>query len=219
MSFETEPGVIRSNERIADLGKTGTGKTTWILKRVWDPLESVVFYDWKNQHARGLNAPVLETLEEVREALFHEDPEKRVEKFVYVPDPFEKSVESFDQLCELIWRKGDIHLIADELKGVYQEGGGVKPISDHHEAIMTRGRARGIGMSNLSQRPKKIPLESISEAEHVVAFRLNLKADRDRLGEVFGREHTDKIRDLSGHEWLYYHESLPEPVVRDPITI
>jgi hypothetical protein len=219
MGFDTEPGVIRSHERIADLGKTGSGKTTWILRRVWDQLDSVIFYDWKDQHASDLPAPRIESLEEVRAALFAEKPAERVEKFVYVPPPFDKSTEKFDQLCELVWRKGNIHLIADELKGVYQEGGGVKPITDHHEAIMTRGRARGIGMSNLSQRPKKIPLEAISEAEHIVAFRLNLEADRDRLGEVFGKEHTDKIRNLSGHEWVYYHEALPEPVVRDPIQI
>jgi len=215
----TEPGVIKSNERLAVLGKTGSGKTTWALKRVWEPLSSVVFYDWKNQHAADLNAPVVESLEEVREALFAEKPEHRVEKLVYVPDPFEKSTEKFDQLCELVWRKGNTHLIADELKGVYQEGGGVKPITDHHDAIMTRGRARGIGMTNLSQRPKRIPLESISEAEHVIAFRLNLADDRKRLGEVFGSEHTHLIRELSGHEWVYYHEALDEPVVRDPIQL
>jgi len=215
----TEPGVIKSNERLAVLGKTGSGKTTWTLKRVWEPLDRVIMYDWKDQHADDLPAPRIESLEEVREALFAEKEEHRVEKFVYVPDPFEKSTEHFDQLCKLVWEKGDTHLIADELKGVYQEGGGVKPITDHHEAIMTRGRARGIGVSNLSQRPKKIPLEAISEAEHVVAFRLNLKDDRDRLGEVFGSEHTHLIRELSGHEWVYYHESLDQPVVRDPIPL
>jgi len=213
----TEPVSIRSNDRLAFLGKTGSGKTYAAKRLVWDPLDRVIFHDWKDQENEDLNAPVLRSLDDVHEALFAEKEEERLYKFAYVPDPTTDDYEEWEELCRLVFEKGDFHLMGDEIKGIYQKGNSVRPITDHHEAIMTRGRSRGVGITNVSQRPKKIPMEVISEAEHLFAFRLNLSDDRDRIGEVVGDEHKDQLADLTTGEFLYHYEGMDAPRRGGPI--
>lgn len=200
--------VIESNERVAVSGKTGSGKTYLAKKLIWNRFDRCIFYDWKWQHYKELNAPVVHTIEDVEAALTSEPV---VEKLVYAPK--RKGLDVWNRLCYLCWDHTNIHLIADELKGVYQQDGWVAGITDYHENIMTRGRQKGVGMTNLSQRPKGIPLECLSEAEHFFSFRLNLKADRDRIGQIVGSEHQEKTRELKGHEFLYYNTGMDSPKV------
>lgn len=204
--------TIHSNDRVAVVGKTGTGKTHLVRKLIWDRFNSVVFYDWKWQHYREMNAPVVHTIEDVEEALTGE-PE--VPRLVYAPK--RKGLDVWNYLCYLCWEHTNIHLIADELKGVYQQNGWVAGITDYHENIMTRGRQKGVGMTNVSQRPKGIPLETMSEAEHFFSFRLNMKDDRKRIGEIIGSENQHIPRELSGHEFLYYNTELDEPKICSPL--
>lgn len=213
----SESVTISSNDRIAVVGKTGSGKSYLARHLVWEPLDRVIFHDWKAQEHEDLNAPVLSTLDQVHEALFAESEEERLYKFVYVPEAGEHGLDAWDELCRLVYEKGDFHLIGDEIKGIYQQGNSVRPVSDHHEKILTRGRSRGVGITNLSQRPKKIPMECMSESEHVFAFRLNLADDRKRLGEIFGSEHEDRLRELDSHRFLYYRIGMDEPREAGPI--
>lgn len=208
---------IGSNDRISVVGKTGSGKTYLSKSLIWEPLDRVVFHDWKAQEHEDLNAPVLRTLDDVHEALYSEREQERVYKFVYVPPAGEHGLDAWDELCRLVYEKGDMHLIGDEIKGIYQQGGSVRGISDHHERILTRGRSRGVGITNLSQRPKKVPMECLSEAEHVFAFRLNLEDDRSRLGEIFGSEHGERLRELDQYKFLYYQIGMESPRVAGPI--
>jgi len=209
--------TIGSNDRLGFFGKTGSGKTYAAKRLVWEPLDRVIFHDWKAQEHESIDAPVLRTLDDVHEALFAESEEERLYKFVYVPEPGEHGLEAWDELCRLVYEKGDFHLIGDEIKGVYQQGNSVRPVSDNHEKILTRGRSRGVGATNVSQRPKKVPMETISEAEHLFAFRLNLSDDRDRIGEIVGDEHVDQLARLNTGEFLYYFEEWDEPRVSEPI--
>jgi hypothetical protein len=204
--------VIESNERVAVVGKTGTGKTTLVIELIWSQFDNCIFYDWKWQHYKDLNYPVVHTIEDVEKALFG-NPE--VPKFVYAPK--RKGLDVWNRLCYLCWKKTNTHLIADELKGVYQKNGWVAGITDYHENIMTRGRQKGVGMTNVSQRPSGVPLESFSEAEHFFCFRLNLRQDRKRIGEIIGSEHKHLAQELSGHEFVYYNTGMEGPEVCPPL--
>lgn len=208
----SEKVVIQSNDRVAVVGKTGSGKTYLVKNLIWERFNSVIFYDWKWQHYKELNAPVVHTIEDVEDAL--NDPQM-ANKFVYAPK--RKGLDVWNRLCYLAWEETNIHLIADELKGVYQQNGWVAGITDYHENIMTRGRQRGVGMTNVSQRPKGIPLETMSEAEHLFVFKLNLRDDRNRIGEIVGSEHQEQARTLSGHEFMYYNTEMDSPKVCPPI--
>jgi hypothetical protein len=50
--------------------------------------------------------------------------------------------------------------------------------------ILTEGRALGVGFLGIPQRPHRVPLTMISEAQHVVSFYLALAADVARMCEV-----------------------------------
>lgn len=207
----SEPFQINSNDRCAFVGKTGSGKTFAIKRLVWEPLDRVIFYDIKGREYQDLNAPVLETMDEVREALFPADESEELRKFVFRPR--RPSFEQFDQLCQLVYERRNQHLIADELKTIYQGRGS---LSEFHNLIMTNGRSYGVGMSNATQRPKRIPIEALSEAEHVFTFKLKVRDDRDRMAGIYG-DTADAARDLSGYRYIYDHDALQEPKVCQPL--
>lgn len=213
---ESEPHVIRSNDRVGLVGKTGVGKSEAAKKLVWEPLDDVVFYDMTGEEEAALDAPTLWTLEEVREALFPDDPEETLSRFVYSPEV--PTIEGFEELCRLCYEFENIHLIADELMLVYRSGNSVKPTTDHHLKILTNGRKKGVGMTSATQRPVNVPLETLSESEHQLVFKLKLPKDRDRMAKIMGPA-VDGATDLNRY-WFYYdHDDLDEPQLCQPLEL
>jgi DNA helicase HerA-like ATPase len=212
----SEPYRLRSNDRSFKVGKTGSGKSAAARTLVWEELKDVVYYDMTGDEEAKLNAPILRTLDDVEAALFPEDEEDHLTKFVYSPEV--PSLDGFERLCELVYKHGNIHLIADELMAVYRtsSGGGSKPTTPHHLKILTNGRKRGVGMTGCTQRPVNVPLEAISEAEHI--FRLKLPKDRDTMKRVIGPR-ADEALDLDRWHYLYDHDQMDEPARQDPLDI
>lgn len=212
----SEPYEIRSNDRLFLVGKTGSGKTEAAKHLVWRALDKCVFYDMTGKEASDLNAPVLHEIEDVKVALFAEDPDNRLDRLVYAPEV--PTYEGFEDLCRLVYNREDIHLIADELLLVYRDGNSVRPTTDHHLKILTNGRKVGVGMTGCSQRPTNVPLESISESEHQFCFKLKLPADRDRMKKVMGTAVEDAL-DLDRYHYYYDHDVLDSPARCDPLDI
>lgn len=209
----SKPFHIRSNDRVGIFGKTGSGKTKAALKLLWESFGSCIFYDGKRDGATGdleLGVPVLESIDELEAALFAEDPDDRLDRIHYLPA--NPNVDDWDAVCRLAYERGDVHLIGDELKRVYQEGNSVRAITDAHNDVLVSGRSRGVGHTAISQRPKRIPMECISEAEHILAFRLRIGDDRKRIQQAVG-DKGDVTRQLDGYRYLYDHPQLDEPKV------
>jgi DNA helicase HerA-like ATPase len=212
----TEPYTIAANDRAFMVGKTGSGKSTAARRLVWDRLDDCIFYDMTGSEESHLNAPVLRDLDHVQQALFPEDVTDRLTKFVYSPEV--PTYEGFERLCELVYSLGNIHLIADELMLVYRDGNHVRPTTDHHLKILTNGRKRGVGLTGCTQRPVNVPLESISESEHLFCFLLKLPTDTDRMRKVMGPAVQDA--QLLQQYWFYYdHDALQEPDLREPLQV
>lgn len=207
---------IKSNDRAAFFGKTGTGKTYAAQLLIWEPFDRVIFFDIKDAHEGDLQAPTLTSLDQVVEALYCEAEEERLYKFRYTPPVTANELEHWEGICRLAYKRGDIHVIGDELKGIYQQDGATKPITDHHEAILSRGRSRGVGCTNISQRPKKIPQECITETDHLFSFYLGSQGDRSRVGEVYG-DRAEEIRNLGEYQFMYMRDQWREPVVGGPL--
>ena len=209
---ESKPWSIASNDRLFVPGKTGSGKTEAVKKLVLEPLDRVLFLDIKGREHRNLPLPVLRSIDDVHTSLFAEDPDDRLDKAVFTPE--KPTIDLFDEVCRLVYQKGNHHLIADELKSVYHGSG----LTEHHNLIMTNGRDKGVGMTSTTQRPKRIPIEAISEAEHVLAFKLKTKTDRDRMEEVVG-EAAGQLRSIDPWQFLYDHDRLDEPTICEPLDI
>lgn len=208
-----KPWEIRSNDRVFLVGKTGTGKSTAACRLVWEQLSDVVFYDMSGEEAAGLDAPILRTLEDVERALYSDEPD-HLTRFVYQPEV--PTYPGFERLCELVYNHGNLHLIADELLLVYRQNNSVRPTTDHHLKILTNGRKKGVGMTGATQRPVNVPLESISESEHILCFRLKLPADRDRMTKIMGPAVDDSLN-LDRYWYYYDHDLLDDPVRCKPL--
>lgn len=213
---DTKPYLIRSNDRIFMVGKTGSGKSAGAQKLVWSQLSDVVYFDMTGDEERKLNAPVLRNLDDVEAALFAKHEEDHLTKFVYSPEV--PTLEGFERLCRLVYEHGNIHLIADELLLVYRENNSVRPTTDHHLKIQTNGRKKGVGMTGCTQRPVNVPLEAISEAEHLFCFKLKLPADRDRMTQVMGPVVDDALN-LDRYWYYYDHDDLDDPQLCEPLDL
>lgn len=214
----TEPWRIQSNDRVFLVGKTGSGKSAAARHLVWEQLKDVVYFDMTGEEEGHLNAPVLRTLDDVEAALFAEDEADHLTKFVYSPEV--PTLDGFDRLCQLIYEHRNIHLIADELMMVYRtsNGGGSKPTTPHHLKILTNGRKLGVGMTGATQRPVNVPLEAVSEAEHIFTFKLKIPDDRDRMAKVSGPA-VDGALDLDRYWYYYDHDDLDEPHKCTPLDL
>lgn len=208
----SQPWQIASNDRLFIPGKTGVGKTAAVKHLVLDPLDRVLFLDIKGREHRSIRHPVVHDLDDVHTALFAEDPDRRLDKFVFAPE--RPDIDLFDEVCRLVYEKGNHHLIADELKSVYHGA----QLTEHHNLIMTNGRDKGVGFTGTTQRPKRIPIEAISEAEHVLAFKLKTKTDRDRMEEVIG-EKAAELRSIDPYWYIYDHDRLDAPEVCTPLDL
>lgn len=211
-----EPYLIRSQDRCFLVGKTGTGKSAAAIHLIWNELRDVVYYDMTGEEAGKLNAPVLTNLDDVERALFPEDSDDHLTKFVYAPEV--PTYEGFERLCELVYKHGNIHLIADELMLVYRDNNSVRPTTTHHIKILTNGRKRGVGMTGATQRPVNVPLESISESEHIFTFKLKLPKDVSRMTDICGPA-VDDAGGLPRYHYYYDHDELAEPDRCEPLPL
>jgi len=201
------PYTIRSNDRVFIVGKTSSGKSYAAQHLIWEELSDVVYYDMTGEESSKLAAPVLTELQQVERALYAEG-EDHLTKFVYSPEV--PTLGGFERLCELVYEHRNLHLIADELMQVYRQDNSVKPTTDHHLKILTNGRKVGVGMTGATQRPVNVPLETISESEHVLTFRLKLPKDRDRMADICGPTVQD-ADELDRHHYYYDHDHMMAP--------
>jgi hypothetical protein len=211
----TQPYEIYSNDRITAVGKTGSGKTAAILALVWAVFDRVSFFDVKGtEHKeKNLQYPVLRTVDDVQQALFAEDPDNRLDKFVICLK--RPTLDKFDRVCRLHFERGNCHLIADELKKIYHGSG----LTDAHNDILTNGRSRGVGMTGTSQRPMRIPREQLSETEHLFVFLLKDPDDADRVDSLTaGRLPVEPVS-LDRYHYIYNHDYLDQPAHHEPLDL
>lgn len=106
----------------------------------------------------------------------------------------------------------DTRVFFDEL---YDVTLGSNNIAPYFRALFTRGRepvirdnritAGNIGVFSCSQRPSRIPLFVMTEAQHFFVFRLVDPDDRARMAEYIGKEVKEPVPDEHG---FWYRDIL-----------
>lgn len=187
---------LGKNDRGMLIGGTGSGKTFLGKYLVEDPDKPYsVTYDAKISESIGRwkNHEFIDDFQQLQES--------DARRIVYRPNIHEAADPmAQDAFFEWIYSRWHTRLFVDE---AYAITGGTNP-SFYFQACLTRGRERGISTLVATQRPHRIPLVTLSEAEHYYIFRLNLLKDRQRVEEITGISALDQT-DLKEFEFFYYN--------------
>lgn len=181
---------VKSNERVALVGKTRSGKT-YFARHLCAPLDRLVVFDSKGTlGGRDWN---LSSHESTWRAL------KRGEagRYRIVGDV---GMDWRPWLREL-WRMRPITLYIDELLAVVPRG---HKAPTELDALYTRGGELGIGVWAGMQRPRWVPPFALSEAEWIFLFRVAKKSDRQAISE-FGDDEEIMMQPIRDEHGFYIY--------------
>jgi len=135
---------------------------------------------------------------------FHDDlyelQTSRARRLVFRPDIYESADPRLqDEFFLWCYSRQHCRIYIDE---AYALLGGTSP-SFHLQAILSRGRERGVSAVIATQRPKRIPVLLLSESEHFYVFRLNHPSDRSVVYDICGISVEEQAA-LHNHEFIYY---------------
>lgn len=179
------------------MGRSGSGKTT-LLRAILPTYRRVLFLDPKRRNDFGGWALVEGERDARREWPRH------TERIIARPALLERERDWSELLCRHAYYVAGCTVALDELPQGTTANIGLPWL----ETLLRRGREALITTYVATQRPKDIPLEILSEAEHVFAFALNLRADRDRVREVIGDYQEPSIE----HGFVYWQPGLTRAV-------
>lgn len=187
---------VDPSQRVAFVGKTGSGKTT-LASGLVEQLDRVIVIDPKGSLYGKWG------LEEWDDRATFKRLDKgepvRVRVGVPVTDDVGAALEPYFYAAYAV---GDVTVYIDELYGVIEQG---RRPGQYFRALYTRGREFGIGVWAAVQRPTWVPLFTLSEAEWTFTFRLQMDEDRKRMASIVGPELRAPIpaEDPYGF-WMYY---------------
>jgi len=202
------------NEDLVICGSKGSGKSYLAneLLKSFNNITCIVWdYNFQFHDARSM---LFHTLEELLEVF---DQAKRGR---YILQPYDKSQQAFEDLCDAVFERGNCVLFLDELHLFTSKQSIIKPFQN----LILSGRPRGVSVISISTRPAQIPNAVLSNASHVFCFRLNIESDVKFLESWMGSEvwqlmpvdKRQKMKDapvLPEHTFYYRNQSSPNGVI------
>lgn len=188
---------LRTDNRIALFGRTGSGKTT-LVKHLLSHFPRWVVLDAKHTYkAKGVKV--------VKQF------DKRLDQqIIRVPPVGGRGEEAlWSAAIESVWQRGDAVLYVDETTLI------TKPrvlLPALGKAIRT-GRERGVGVWCASQRPKDLPSAIFTECEHIFCFQLQFSADRDKVVSFTADDLGRYLERVKWHEFVHFD------VMRNGLTL
>lgn len=166
------PFHVSAGDRVFLVGHTGSGKTVFMTQALAGVSSAVI---WDSKHELELPGYAIS-----------DNPEDagRLARVIIRPGPAGDTPEDFDRAARLAFERGHTTWCVDEAS---VHAGAFRRLV-YHPAILRMGRSRRVGAWQLAQRPAWVPLEFMSEAEHYVAFCLQLPEDRKRMAGLMGPE-------------------------------
>ena len=191
----TDDIIFSSNSRIAILGKTGTGKSTFFKNKILPHYDSFIFHDSKVENSDVQHDILVTNPKDLRKNI------GKYNKILYQPKNIYPA--DFDAVCKVIFESGiETVLYVDEV----MEISSVNKIEHYHKLLLTQGRGKDIGIINVSQRPSDIHNTILSESEHFFIFKLTLDPDIVKIEKIIGSA-ADEVGYLPYYTFLYADEA------------
>lgn len=174
--------MINPGSRVTLVGRSGSGKST-LLRELVIPYRRVLFLDPKRRNDFGGWAIAEGGRDAARDWPRHHD------RVIARPGLGELGREPAwaNALLERAYHVGSCAVALDEVSGLATES---RPLAGLH-LLSTRGRDPGpqgpITTYAATQRPRRIPVTLLSEADVLLVFDLNLEQDRDYIRGIMGR--------------------------------
>lgn len=213
----TKDIVFQSNSRLAILGKTGTGKSTFAKNKILPQYDRYIFWDPKIENEDVPHDILVTNPTDLKKVI------KTHDYILYQPKDI--SGEDFDEVCRIVFETGMSNcLYVDEVMTISS----VNKIEPNHKLILTQGRSKGIAIINVSQRPSDIHNTILSESTDLFVFKLTLEPDIKKVEKIIGSA-ADEIMYLPYFHFLYTNEmdvrrlyttdlKLYKPSLKDYIT-
>jgi hypothetical protein len=193
---ETYDLEFLSHERVGALGKTGSGKTFFMLRLL--------------TQFEGIRVVIVDTKRTIRLAGFKveskEDRAVKGQKVIYRPAGRTKPRDEFYQK---LWnrygakRKPQATLYIDEAAHVTSP----HRIPQHLELIVQAGREVGMGAWWAGQQSTQINNWLLSQTEKLIVFKLPVESDRKKVAGVVG----DAVEDVGAFpDYMFHAYGFPE---------
>jgi len=197
---------INTNDRVFIAGMTGSGKTAF-AKTLVDSCPRVVVYDigWESMPGN----PEYEVVHNFKKIDWMKSQK-------WIVRPHSDKSAAFDKFCEWVYFENEnLTLYVEEISDLV----GRQSSPENFGIILRRGRKNGIGTVMVTQMPVQVHKLTISQAQHLVIFRMFEARHIDYICECSGlsTKQGDMIRDLQDYQFFYYN--LKEVKVMDPIEL
>lgn len=159
----------RTDEHLAVLGCTGSGKTTlasWVLSQAPFDRMPYIAIDYKHDELLG-------SIDRIKEIGAHE--KIPVDPGLYVLRPQPSEIDAVETWLWKVWSAGHTGLYVDEAY--------LLPNQAAIKNILAQGRSLRIPGIFSSQRPVDVPRSIFTEASHIAVFRLNDRRDKKTVQE------------------------------------
>ena len=198
---------ILPGQRVFIVGGSGTGKTTLAKTILREIPQYYVVIDSKHEiDGKELGSRKFEYIDTVGD-LGKTSPRRSI---IYRPDTDEESLDNYEVILDWVYRRGNTCLYVDETMALGNNISYPKSL----RAICTRGRTRGVTGIFLSQRPSRIPVEVMSEANHFMIFQTSYPVDKKKMQEMIPPGYNDLLEGdnfPSINHYLYWR-NLPRQI-------
>jgi len=181
-----------SKQRIAVIGRTGTGKTIaglWHLSNSNFDIMPWVIVDFKtDEHIAGI---------ERAQYIGTEDNPKQAGIYVIQPHPDDESLGDF---LERVWVRGTTGVMVDE--GYMMRTN--NEVEKRFVYLLTQGRSKRIPMIVLTQKPVWISRFVFSESDYFQVFHLNDVRDHKTVEGILPNGVMQRVHKLPDYHSAYY---------------
>jgi hypothetical protein len=191
-----------SQQRIAIVGRTGSGKTVaglWHLSNANYLTQPWVVVDFKtDEHINSIERAKYITVN---------DTAKKPGIYIVQPEPGDEALADF---LTRIWERGNTGVYIDEGYMMSEN----KRVEKRMISLLTQGRSKHIPMIVLSQRPVWMSRFVFSEADFYQVFHLNDDRDTETIGSMLPK---GAYRKLPNYHSVYYDVGIDKLEYLSPV--